>query len=414
MVFELMEEEVQEQPEQSFLEETGRHAGRTALRVGETIAGLPGDIFSLINDYISGPLTSKITGEETIPYEKLEFAKILPTSQQLKKGHEKQFGESIKPENKIEKLGDELTETVTSIFSPGAAIKKGVGLGKTLVNSTLKGIGAIAAKEAVQDLTANEQKGSYAKLGALALLSLMDKKGAAKAIADGYKPLAERVTQLNPVNARALETNLNSLKNKMLKGTLAPSEKFIVDEVDEILKKIKNGQITPEELWASKRSLNEKMTKMLFEIPEKVTQQRARKLSHVISKQLDEGLALTKAQDPKFYKELKSWNQAYGAVAQSNFIARWAEKNLKFTPLNYHLSQLFGLPGVKTASAAVVPYSATKIAYRMMKSPKLAKHYMKVLAAAAAEDASTFNKEFKKLDQNLSQENKKDRFELID
>jgi len=414
MPFELLEDEISTQEQPSFLSEVGRQTGRTTLRAAETAAGLPGDILSLINDYISGPLTSKITGKETIPYEELGIAKALPTSQQLRKGHEKQFGEKIKPENKIEELGDELIETVTSIFSPGAAIKRGAGLLKGLGSATLKGIGAITAKEVVKNLTADEKKGSYAKLGALTLLSFIDKKGAAKAIGEGYEPLSQRVTQLNPVNANFLENNLNSLKSKMLKGTQAPSEKFIIDEVDAVLQKIKNGKISPEELWASKRSLNEKMTNLLFSTPEKAAQQRARKLSQVISHDLDDTLALTKSQDPKFFKDLKAWNHAYKTVADSNFIARWAEKNINLAGVSPHVAMLYGIPIAKTVGAAAIPYTTGKIVYRIMKDPKLAKHYMGSLAAATAEDASTFNKELRILDKEIKKKEKSDRFILVD
>lgn len=414
MPFELMSDETEENAEEpSFGQEVLRHTGRTGLRVAEQAAGFPGDIMSLVNEYISGPITSKITGEKQIPYEELGVSSILPTSEQLRKGHEKQFGEETKPKNNIEKFSDDVFGTATSILSPGSIAKKAVGLGKNIATSLFKSLGAQTAKEVVKDFTGSENKGSAAHIGALTLLSFIDKKGAAKAIGEAYKPLEARASQLLPVSANKLESSLTNLKSKMLKGTQAPSEKFIIDEVDAVLSKIKNGTITPEEAWAAKRSLNEKLSAVLYQTPGK-SQPRARKLASIIGGELDDALALTKSQDPNFYKELKAWNQAYGTMANSNVVTKWVEKNLKYTPINAGLVQLFGGPVGAVAAAATAPYQAMKIAYRMAKSPKLRAHYAKAMGLAAAEDAISFNRELKTIDKELEKESKKDRFEIVD
>jgi hypothetical protein len=414
MPFTLLDDDpTQPEEEPSFVQEALRHAGRTAVRVGEQVAGYPGDILSLVNEYISGPPTAALTGKEQIPYEELGISSILPTSEQLRKGHEKQFGESVKPKNKIESFGDDVIGTATSIFSPGGLIKKGVALGKGMATALFKSIGAHTAKEAVKDWTGSDKKGAMAHLGALTLLSFVDKKGAAKAISDGYKPLEARAAQLMPVPATKLENSLNNLKSKVSKGTLAPSEKFIVDEVDAVLSKIKRGQITPEEAWASKRSLNEKLSSVLYQTPGK-SQPRARKLASEISHELDNALKLTEKQDPKFYKELKGWNSAYKAVADSNLVSRWVEKNLKHTPVTTGLLHMFGGPAASTLGVAAVPYFGMKVAYRVAKSPKLLAHYSKALAAAAAEDAVSFDRQLKLMDKELQNEEKKSKFSLID
>jgi len=404
-------EQVEEEP--SFGQEALRHAGRTALRVGEQAAGFPGDILSLVNEYITGPPTAALTGKEQIPYEELGISSVLPTSEQLRKGHEKQFGESIKPKNKIESFGDDVVSTATSIFSPGGIIKKGVGLGKGIATSLFKAVGAQTAKEVVKDWTGSEGKGAAAHIGSLILLSFIDKKGAAKAISDGYKPIEARAAQLMPVPATKLENSLTNLKAKVSKGTLAPSEKFIVDEVDAVLSKIKRGQITPEEAWASNRSLNEKLSAVLYQTPGK-SQPRARKLASEISHELDDALKLTEKQDPKFYKELKGWNAAYKAVADSNLVSRWVEKNLKHTPVTAGLLHMFGGPAASTLGVAAAPYFVGKIAYRIAKSPKLLSHYSKALASASAEDAVSFNRQLKLMDKELQNEEKKSKFSLID
>lgn len=413
MAFELLREQIPETEEPSLGQEIKRHAGRTAARIGENIAGAPGDILSLINEYIAGPAATAITGEEQIPYEELEISKVLPTSEKLKAGHEKEFGEAVKPQNKVESFFDDVVSTATSIFSPGATLKRGVGLGKNVLSSLFKSVGAHTAKETVKDFTGSEEKGVAAQIGALTLLSFIDKKGAAKAISEGYKPLEARAASLLPVSANKLENTLSNLKSKMQKGTQAPSEKFIIDEVDAVLDKIKNGKITPEEAWASKRSLNEKLSKVLFDTPYK-SQPRARKLASIIGSELDDALALTKSQDPSFYKDLKGWNTAYKAMADSNVVSKWVEKNLKYTPMSVGLLNMFGGTIGAVAGTAALPYQAIKTSYRIAKSPKLASHYSKALGLAFSEDAVSFNKQLKLLDKEIQNDENKDRWKIVD
>ncbi len=220
--------------------------------------------------------------------------------------------------------------------------------------------------------------------------------------------------KLRPVNASGLEMSLGNLKNKLSKGTLAPSEKFVVDEADAILSKIKNGKITPEEAWATKRSLNEKLSKVLFDIPKKSDQVRARKLSQNILSDLDSVLRETAKQDPKFYKDLKKADKAFGTIAKSNLISNYIEKNMKYNPVTHGLIQAMHGSLGSTTSAAIIPYEVGKILYRISKSSELAKHYGKVLSSAAKEDAIIMNRELKKLDQGLKKEEKKDKFILLD
>lgn len=410
MPFELLPEEVSPESSESFGSQALRGSARTASRIGEQIAGAPGDIFSLINDFIAKPAVESITGKPGVSYEETLLGKILPTTFEHRKRTTQTIGKTIEPQNKLEKFFDDLVTDATSVFLPG----KKTGIAKSIGSSLFKSFGANVSKEAVQDLTSDEKKGALAHMGALGLLSIIDKKSAAQAISEGYKPLEAKVSKLLPVSANKLETNLNNLKSKMQKGTQAPSEQFIIDEVDKVLGKVKDGKITPEEAWASKRSLNEKITDVLYNIKKKDHQKRARKLASVISHELDDTLALTQKQDPKFYKDLKSWNTAFKTVADSNLISRWIENNMKYSPLSIGLLHVIGSPVfTKGTAGLLLPYEASKVLYRISKSRKLAKHYSKVISLAAAENAPAFNHQLKILDKELQKEEKKDRFELL-
>lgn len=411
MPFELLPEEAPQQPEESYLTQAGRGIARTAARIGEQVAGAPGDIFSLINEYIAKPTTEFVTGKPGASYEETPLGKILPTTETHRKFLTKGLGKVIEPQNNVEKFIDNVFQDATSLAIPGL---KGAKIGSKAAKSLAIATGANTLGDVVKDWTSDEKKAGMAKLGSLFMLSLFDKPRAAQAIGELYKPLTEKVSKLHPVNASGLEMSLNNLKNKVSKGTLAPSEKFVVDEVDAILSKIKNGKITPEEAWATKRSLNEKLSKVLFDIPKKSDQARARKLSQSILGDLDNVLKETAKQDPQFYKDLKKADKAFGTIAKSNLVSNYIEKNLKYTPLTAGLAHAFQGSLGSTAAAAALPYAVGKILYRISHSLELAKHYSRTLSAAAKEDAIIMNRELKKLDQGLQKQEKKDRFILID
>lgn len=414
MPFELVEDEVESPVEESYLSQGARGLARTTSRIGEQVAGFPGDIFSMINHFIANPITENIFGGKATEYENTFLGKMLPPTSKHRQATKSAFGEYTEPQNDVETFIDDLFSDATSLALPG--LKSGK-IAKNIFSKFAISLGGNVAKDTVKDVTGDEKKSQYAKMGTLLFLSLFDKPSAAKAVSDLYKPLELKVANLNPVNATRLESSLNNLISKMSKGTQAPSEKFIIDESQAILNKIQNGKINPEELWASKRSLNEKLADILYKNPTKQSQARARKLSTVILDEIDKGLKETAKQDPKFYKQLKSADNAFGTIAKSNVIANYIDKNLKYNPLSSGLIYAFkdigsGLGGA--ASTALIPYQVGKVMYRMANSKELTKHYINVLKAASAENAVLMNKELRILDKKLQKEESKDKFELID
>lgn len=411
MPFELMPDEAPVEQSESLGSQVLRGTARTASRVGEQIAGAPGDIFSLINDFIAKPVTEKITGKPGVSYEETALGKVLPPTSKHREATKSTFGEYTEPQNKVEKFVDDVFQDATSIAIPGV---KGAKLGSKALKSLAISSIANTAGAGIQDITADESKASMAKLGSLFMLSMLDKPKAAQAVGELYKPLSDKVGKLSPVNASRLEDTLQNLQGKVSKGTLAPSEKFVFDEAGEILSKIKNGKITPEELWAVKRSLNEKLTKILFETPEKAVQARARKLAKQIIRETDTALAQTAKQDPNFYKDLKKADRAFGVIADSNWVAKYIEKNAKYNPVSHGIMEMLRGSVGSNAAAAVLPYQAAKILYRISKSPVLAKHYAKTIGAAAKEDSIIMNRELRKLDKELQKEEKKSKYIFIE
>jgi hypothetical protein len=229
-----------------------------------------------------------------------------------------------------------------------------------------------------------------------------------------YKEAERSIPENAKINAERMEDSLNLLKEKMSKGTGAASEKFVIDEVDAVLSKIKDGKIPVDEAWAAKRSLNEKLQKHLYETPEKATQQRARKLSTKIQSELSNALDDYSKINPKFGKNFKEAEQAFGTIAQSNFMSRFIRNNLKYSPVTSGLIHLFSGPIGSTAATAVAPYQVAKLGYRISNSPVLAKYYGNVLKAVVSEDSKALNKALQRLDEQVQKEEKGDTFRFID
>lgn len=419
MSFSLLPEETHhsEQPKSigkqigEVAKEVVRPQARVAARAIEQTVGLPGDIFSLLNRFVAGPISEKITGEKAVPYEETTLGKILPTTSTHRENIKSLTGGFLEPKNEIERFADDVITDTTALLLP---IKTKVPFKRTFSRAFSTSLGANALGEGAKDLTGDEAKGSYAKMGSLFLLSLLNKPSAAKFAGDLYKEAEAAIPSNAQVNASNLVTSLNNLKNKMSKGTLAPSEKFIIDESDAILSKVKNGKISPEEAWASKRSLNEKLEKVLYDTPQKAAQARARKFAGSIQHELKNVLQDYGKTNPKFYENFKKAEEAFGTIGQSNLISKFVDKNLKYSPLTAGLLHLFHGPIGASAAATAIPYQGAKLLYRISKSPTLAKYYTNVVRSAAKEDAISFNKELQKLDEAFQKEEKKDQFTLLD
>lgn len=380
-----------------YLGTTARNVGRGGLRAAETIVGSPGDILSMINDWIKKPVSEKFSGLKSSAYEDLLILPyILPTSDTLKNISEK-YIPGAKPHNEVEQFADDIAETAASIFSPGGALKKSASFGKNARFALLASLGANTLKHGAVQLSGDETKGELVKAGALVMTSFLNKKGAAKVISEAYDPLLKQLSKYRPIDAKRLKNLSTHLIKEMKKGTGAASEKFIIEECREILKKIKDGKIRPDELYAVKRSLNEKLSKVVYDNPKSAP--RARKLAKSLAGEIKENLKFVEKIDPKLYKQLTAWDTAYAAMANSDFLTKWMGKYRSVVPITSGLLPLIGVSSHGAALGGAAAYQASKVGYRIAKSPELRKYYTKTTTAAVKENAKDFNRSLKKLDE---------------
>lgn len=417
MPYELMEGEATENPFVSGGKEVSRHLGRTAANITSTAVGLPGDIFSLINDYIAKPITEAITGESGVSYEETYLGKALPTSETHKKRFESAFGENVKPQNELEKFGDDTFETLYLLLNPSKiasqGIKKGVGLGKNF----LKSLGANFAGETSKQLTDSEGLGTSVKAGALFVLSLLDKESAAKQVGKLYKESDQYLSPTATTKAASLEKNSNALEKSITKGrpreNLSAPEMFVIKQIDKVKNLISKGEVNVDQTVAQKRSLSQELSSLYKEVPSGKEQAKVRNLAKQLNGYLNQTIAEYGKKNPKYYTKYKEADQAFGVLANSNFIGNWVKDNITHSPITHGLMHLFE-PVSGIAGKVAAPYYGYKLYYQMKNSPVLRKIYGNTMKAALKEDANAFGKYFKQLDDAFQTEESKERYEFVD
>ncbi len=421
MAYELLEEESPQQNIALSLGQEGlRHGARTASNIATRAVGLPGDVFSLLNQFIAKPVSKKITGQEGLPYEETLLGKAIPTTESHRKGLESISGEYLKPKNKIEKFADDIAEDTALLLNPAGLVTKGLKGGK-VVKSFFKSLGANLAGETATQVSGSETAGGLTKLGSLLFLSLMDQPAAAKQVGKLYGEAESKLPSNATSNAVSLNKKIDSLEKQITKGrpleNLSPPEKFVIDQSGKIKNLIQNGEINVEQAIAQKKSLYKELGTLYKEVPKHTEQKTVKNLAKKLGSYINQTVEEYGKKNPKFYKDYKKADEAFGTLAQSNFLTNWIGNNIVQHPLTTGLLHIFGAPIgaiAGTATGAIVPYQAAKLGYRISKSPTLAKIYANTVKAAVKEDAKAFNKYLKDLDNELQEEESEDKFEFVD
>jgi hypothetical protein len=410
MPYELLEDE------QQIDKDIGRFGARTASNIATRAVGLPGDIFSLINEFIVRPGQKAITGREGVPYQETYLGKALPTTETHRKGIESRFGDFTKPKNKIEKFADDVIEDTATLFDPRKIAKKSVK-GLDIFRNLAKSLGANLAGETVKQNTRNENAGNWTKAGSLFILSLLDKESAAQQVGKLYSEANANLPSNAKTSAKTLTRQIDNLEHnitkKRPKENLSPPEKFVIDQTDKIRNLIKDGEINIEQAISQKKSLYKELGTLYKNVPKLSEQKNVKNLAKQIGSFINDSIGQYGKTNPQFYKPYKNADDAFGTLAKSNFLSQWVENNVIQHPVTSGLIHLFGPVSGATATA-ILPYQAVKLSYRIAKSPTLAKIYAKTTKAAIKEDAITFNKYLKELDNALQKEENNDRYEFID
>lgn len=353
------------------IKEIGRHASRIASRIGETVGGIPGDLQSLFESGIFSGFEA-LTGKE-LPK---EFrTRKFSTSAELKEKSEEAFGETVKPQNPIEKSIDEYTEKVAGLLGP-MKFRKALGVA----------LGSQAAKEGTKLLGLGESTQAVGELGTMFLLSAINPGGALKYASSQFDK-ANQLAKGASINASSLQTNVSNLIADLKKGIPTNSKNSVLKPAEDLLKKIVNGKIDVQDLMAAKRDISSIMGE-----PE--TLKGAKKLLKVLGKEVDSAIKPFERIRPDFAQAYRPANQIFGAVMEGNKASNFLKKTLGLkSVIGATLAEAaLGHPEaiIPTMAGAGGIFGAAKVAdffTRIGKSPELRKYYGRLLISAAKEDA---------------------------
>lgn len=400
--------------------EIERSSARTLSRMGETIAGFPGDVANFIQGFTGG--------KEKIP---------LPTSAQLQAKSEQLTRGYTKPQTKFEESTDEFVKDVANISMPGGRIFKAAGRFKGILSNTARIIGlplvGQLAKEGVKELGGSEGRATAAKVGSMVIIDLLLNrgKGGAKGYATRMLDEAEKsIPQGTKVNVGALEAALNNLESSLQKGGGSPSKVKAFEQINEVRKRITNGELDPTEFPALRRAVNDTLDQLggfNIEMPIPVKKRTIANLNDVKKEIIKAGEDYGRTQNPKFLQLWSEGNEALTAIAKSNRIANLIEKYFGGKFKSIAAKTLFGLSGpgalgglhfikpsavAGTAGLAAIPaaaYQGLKLIERFRNSPALQRYYTNVLKNAAAGNSKVMVQNLSLLDKKLAEEEKKER-----
>jgi len=385
-----------EEDEPSFLESSFETIKRlpkvSAAGAGSAIAGTVASPFELANLGARG--VQALAGQKSLPYEETPVSKLFPTTEQHLKTIHQAFP-STKPRNRVEKFAQDITKDTLSLFTPGKLFKFGK-YALTPFRSLGISLGANTVGLGTEKFTGSEEKGELAKSGTMLGLSLFNPTTANAIKSNLYKSADALLPKSATISSSSTMNKFNNLEHTILNNrprtNLAPSEEFVLKEIDKFKALDQAGQFNVSSLVSQKRSLNEELTKALYTLPDRGTRARARELASSILGISKDAMEQYGLQNPQWWKLQSSADQAASAIYKSNFISRALEKVMKGKPEGF--AHLFGvslpfagaLVSAPSAAAATGAYLGAKYFTRIVKSPELRKHYAKVVGTAVAEN----------------------------
>ena len=375
--------------------EIERNIARGTSRIGETILGLPGDLYSFAKGLFGqNPETN------------------LPTSESLKKLSEKATLGYTKARNEGEEKSDEVLQDIASFMIPGAGkynLVRNIGI-PIVANLTKEGL----------KYSGNEKIADAAKIGTMVALDLMNLKGggAKKFAGNLFNESEKLIPEGATLKSNNLQKGILSLEKSLESGGSAPSTEKALKKVNEIQSKIKNGEIEIKELIDFRKNINEIKSELggyEVQLPKAIKKKAIANLDNVKSEVIKALNEYGSIQNPAFLKLNKSANEAYAAYESSNKISEFIKKTASSTLKTPLLKTLFGLgtglgtyayPAAIAKSAigaipVVAGYESYKILHQVIQSPTLRKFYGNILKGASTGNASQVIKNMKALDKGL-------------
>ena len=388
--FRMKDSEISEESWPQYLK---RNATRLGSRVIETIGGIPGEVEQIGNLIQSGTFDflEKIGPKSKVPREEL-VKRRLPTSSELKEKSIELTGGYTAPKDEPEKMADEFASTVSSLLGP-MKFRKALGIAAL----------GTAARKGTEVLGLGETSQEAAKLGTMLVSSMINPKGVKQLYTNLYNEAENLVPQGTSVPSKKMEENLYKLRDKLSAGIEAPSEKAVIDDIDRVLAKVKDGRVQVNEMMATNRSINEKMGD-----PELL--KRGKNLYPQLKKEINN--VINSYDKPDFLKAWNGANESFGALHESQKISRFIQKNIGNKPVaGTIIAGLAETAGghpefvLPTIGASIVGAGAVKgieLMKRIISSPILRKYYGEVILNASKENSRAMISSYEKLENEIN------------
>lgn len=384
------------EPEESVFSTILRGGTRTASRAVETLAGVPGDLGSIIQSGVLSGL-EKIVGipASSEAHEKMRGYRP-PTSQELQSLSEDVSKGYTKPQSDKEREVDEFTKTVSSLLGP-IKFRRALGLAAAGTGVS-KGLEVLGFDEPVRDA---------GKFGTIFALSMFNPQG----VQNLYKGLYDKVQKNIPnmkINVIPLEKRLNSIEKGLEKGVSTTTKQAVLKPIQELKSKIQNGEISAEDLIRSRFDLNE-----LMGDPELL--KRGKNAFPLVVRAVNKAIKGSHQLGSNIKKNLTEADEAYGAYRQSRKASDFIRKSLNDKPFKHALFAT-GIEAL-TYPEAIIPSASALIAgggaiklYEFMSrinaNPTMRKYYSEMIKSAIDENKTSLIKFTKKLDEEFSKEDK--------
>lgn len=378
--------------------EIERNIAQQTSRIGETLLGAPGDIYSFVKSLFGGDSETN-----------------LPTSKSLREQSENLSRGYTKPQNEFEERMGEVQQDIASFLIPGS---KKYSMFRNI------GIPVIAnlAKEGVR-YTGNEKLGDAAKIGTMISLDLMNLKGggAKKFASDLFNKSESLIPKGATLKSTKFEKSLSNLEKSLESGGSSPSKERAFKKISEIKSKMNNGEIEVRELIDFRKTINEIKSELggyEVQLPKHIKKKAIANLD-LVKKEVIKGLnEYGSSHNPEFLKLNKSANEAYAAYESSDKMGKFIKDTLKNSVKSPIAKTILGLGGIygtakhatlaaKSAGAALplyAGYESYKVLHQVIKSPTLRKFYGNILKGAASGNASQVSRNSKALEKALEQE----------
>lgn len=392
-----------------------RGAGGLALRAGEAIAGLPGDVVQGVSGLIDTGF-KKLTGVSPLDvsqqlshflggYDILgdPVKKLLPTSAQLREKGRKIVGDQFEPQSDVERNLQEFVSTVAPMMFGGApAAARALAAG---------GAGQLA-KFGLEKIGAPEWAQNTIKTGTMLGASLIGIPTMESFGRNLYQKAEELVPKKLPIPASDIVKEIRSVQKK-ISGRHFPQKKILLNNIDAIEDKInilsKTPSIPAEKIWDLKKDINEWLRSPEIKKAPTVRTELS-KMGTMLGDKLKSETTKT---HPEFSRALSEaddiWRTIRGTEKASTVIGSAVQKlNKKLTPTS--LTLLAYLFRGKAASAAIglgtakLGKSVVDAIKTSINTPGIRHYYQTILKDALKNNQPAVMNGLKRFDKALQKE----------